>query len=342
MSEREILKPTILLKDNGTLTEEGFARKPYFIYEREKIKASKIRIKEWDYYAILDKSNNYVVCMTFSDLGFAGLFALALIDYKTKKAIQSDTIKLFTLHKTGLASSSSIDNTIAFSSPKFSFKFSKNGSQRHIEVNAPNFTPNPIFIDAIFSQPDDKETINIATSWKENRKAFYLNEKAIAMTPLSGFVQIGNRKDDICIDKSTLILDWGRGRWTRENTWYWAAASGFYNDIPFGFNLGYGFSDRLKVSENAFFFNNRLHKLNKVEFKFNSYMDNWEIKDNEGRLNLTFKPVVPRISNTNLAIIVSKQNQIFGYFDGKVKLDNGEEIKITNLMGFAEEVYNKW
>ena len=71
-------------------------------------------------------------------------------------------------------------------------------------------------------------------------------------------------------------------------------------------------------------------------------MDNWEIKDNEGRLNLTFKPVVPRISNTNLAIIVSKQNQIFGYFDGKVKLDNGEEIKITNLMGFAEEVYNKW
>ncbi len=113
MSERAILKPTILLKDDGTLTEEGFARKPYFINEREKIKASKIRIKEWDYYAILDKSKNYVVCMTFSDLGFAGLFALALIDYKTKKDIQSDTIKLLTLHKTGLSPSSNIDNTIS-------------------------------------------------------------------------------------------------------------------------------------------------------------------------------------------------------------------------------------
>ena len=48
MNEHEITKQVRLLKDDGTLTEEGFARKDLFIYERERIKASKLRIKEWD------------------------------------------------------------------------------------------------------------------------------------------------------------------------------------------------------------------------------------------------------------------------------------------------------
>ena len=338
MVEHEIKNKVELLNSDGTLNEEGFARKPYFLYDRSKIKASKLRIKEWDYYAILDPVEENVICMTFSDLGFAGLFALALIDYKNKRAIQKDQIKYFTMHKTGLIGSPWDDNTIVFSDKKFSFSFTKEGETRHIVVKSED-----INIDSCFFQGESKETINIATSWKENRRAFYLNEKAVAMTPISGYVQIKGNRYDVKSNKMTLILDWGRGRWTRENTWYWAAASGFdeFNN-PIGFNLGYGFSDRTPASENAFFLADKLHKIKNVTFNFESHMKEWIMKDDEGRLNLTFTPVVPRISKTDLKIIVSDQKQIFGYFDGFVILEDGTKKEIHHLMGFAEEVYNKW
>ena len=163
------------------------------------------------------------------------------------------------------------------------------------------------------------------------------------MTAASGWVKRGSISDDIKADRATLILDWGRGRWTRENTWYWSAASGYdENGSPIGFNLGYGFSDRTPASENAFFENGVMHKLGKLTFTFSDHMQNWHIADEEGRLDLTMRPVVPRISKTDLKLIVSDQKQIFGLFSGHVITDDGRRVVIKDLMGFAEEVYNKW
>ena len=47
-------------------------------------------------------------------------------------------------------------------------------------------------------------------------------------------------------------------------------------------------------------------------------------------------------SNTNLLILQSNQHQVFGHFSGKAILDNGQEIRVRNLLGFAEKVYNRW
>ncbi|MBO4538815.1 MAG: DUF2804 family protein, partial [Clostridia bacterium] len=35
-------------------------------------------------------------------------------------------------------------------------------------------------------------------------------------------------------------------------------------------------------------------------------------------------------------------HQVFGYFTGKVSLDDGTVIEIKNKLGFAEKVHNKW
>ena len=348
MSEHEITSRVRLLKDDGTLTEEGFARRNLFVYERDRIKASKLRIKEWDYYMILNPDKEYCLCLTFSDLGYAGLFAVAVADYKAGKATQSDTLKFLTLHRTGLGPSPDDDYTVSFSQKdRFSFTFEKNGEKRHIMLSAPSFAlpdgSTGLEADVTFTEPAKSDRIAIATSWKENRKAFYLNQKSIAMEADHGSVKRGNTADDIKADRATLILDWGRGRWTRENTWYWSAASGYAEDgLPIGFNLGYGFSDRTPASENAFFEGGVMHKLERVTFEYSDIMKDWHIKDEAGRLDLVMTPVVPRISKTDAKIIVSDQKQIFGIFNGFVIRDDGRRREIRNLMGFAEEVYNKW
>ena len=56
-------------------------------------------------------------------------------------------------------------------------------------------------------------------------------------------------------------LDWGRGVWTHDNTWYWGSGNGYVNGKPFGFNIGYGFGNTSAASENALFYDGKIHKL---------------------------------------------------------------------------------
>ena len=134
----------------------------------------------------------------------------------------------------------------------------------------------------------------------------------------------------------------GTRTWTYKNR-YWATASGFVDNIPIGLNFGYGFSDRSVASENAIIYKNRVHKLDEVTLQQGvNYTDKWEVFDNQNRVKLTFTPSVDRIGYFNFLIIKSDQHQVFGSYSGTVVLDDGEIVKIENLLGFAEVVYNRW
>jgi hypothetical protein len=64
MSNHEVTASHPLLNKDGGLNEPGWSRKPVQIYDRNAIKASKLRIKEWDYYIILAK--DFGVALTIS------------------------------------------------------------------------------------------------------------------------------------------------------------------------------------------------------------------------------------------------------------------------------------
>ena len=53
MNQHEITERRPLLDASGNLTEPGYAKTLLPIYRRSDIKAGKMRIKEWDYYCIL-------------------------------------------------------------------------------------------------------------------------------------------------------------------------------------------------------------------------------------------------------------------------------------------------
>jgi len=57
---------------------------------------------------------------------------------------------------------------------------------------------------------------------------------------------------------------------------------------------------------------------------------------------MDFEPIIDRNSKVNLLIFKSIQHQVFGYFTGKVILDDGTEVKVDKLLGFAEKVINWW
>lgn len=345
--QKEIIKPTKLLKPTGTLFQDGWARHPYFIYSKNEIKANKFRIKEWDYYVITNQVKGYSISATISDLGYSTLISIAYIDFKLKKYSQVDKVALLPLKSINLSPNSVDDSYLHKSYQNIRATFIKKKNKRLLQFDAPTLVlPDGsigLNVDIELTQEKNIESMNIATSWKENRKAFYLNEKINCM-PVSGMIKRGDKKEIVDSATTFATLDWGRGRWTYKNTWYWASLSTLVNNIPVGFNLGYGFSDRSNASENVIFYNNIIHKLDEVKFEIpKNYLErDWVFSDNEKRLDLIFTPIVDRTSLFNYAIIKSDQHQVFGQFNGTLVLDDKAIVILDKQLGFAEKVTNKW
>ncbi len=166
------IKETIPLHDEkGFLTREGWSRRPYWQYDRKKIKSSKFRIKEWDYYAAISQKNEYGVVVTISDLGYIGYCSITFLDFKNKSYHTDDSLFLLPLGRLNLPSNS-IEGFIKYENKKIKIVVESNHSQKKIHFYSKNIEGN-----LILNVPIDEDSICIATSWKENRKAFYYNQK---------------------------------------------------------------------------------------------------------------------------------------------------------------------
>jgi len=335
-----------LLDSDGRITKEGWARQPYWRYDRSRIKAPWWRIKEWDYYSILSHDKKFGIAFTMSDLGYAGLHAVCFLDFERGFSSQADTLSVFPRHHTGFSPDSDT-GTVSFADKKIKLRFTYTAGKRVLEFEAPGIRnaqgAEGLSGSVTLTQPAELESINIATSWAENRRAFYYNRKINCM-PAQGSFSIGSTKYEFDPKRDFGALDWGRGRWTYKNRWYWGSASGYVDGHAFGWNIGSGFSDRTPASENVFFYDGKAHKLEEVAFHIDTsdYTRPWRFTSSDRRFEMEFEPVVDRHSETKLAVIRSLQHQVFGYFTGTAILDDGKKIKLNRFLGFAEDVLNWW
>lgn len=342
----EVTSRQDLLDRKGLIIEQGWARRPLWNYDRKAIKASAFKIKEWDYYAVTNQVQGWTICGTISDLGYASLLSVSYIDFKRGFA-QKDEMKFLTMGRMGLKPSSTEDSSVQYIGKEIRLSFIRKGPVRRIMIAAPTLKlpDGRVGIDANLelSQPQDMESMNIATSWKENRKAFYLNEKVNCMA-VSGTVRRGDDTQELAKDEAWGVLDCGRGRWTYQNTWYWGSGSGVVDGHSFGFNIGYGFTDRTPASENVIFYDGKVHKLDDVRFIIpeDDIMKEWRFESSDGRFEMAFKPAVDRSSTMNLGVIKTVQHQVFGYFTGTAILDDGSPIHVKDFPAFAEKVFNRY
>ena len=72
------------------------------------------------------------------------------------------------------------------------------------------------------------------------------------------------------------------------------------------------------------------------------YLKEWNISSNDKRFEMTFTPLINRKSLTDIKILISDQNQVFGKFNGFLVLNDGKKIEVKDFLGFIERVRNKW
>lgn len=336
---------------NGTLAECGWATRLERAYDRSRIKAPKWRIKEWDYYLVND--DEYAVALTVGDMGYSGLISASVMDFAQAASHTASVITPFPLGRFNLPADSSAGTTV-FENGRVSFRFDVAHGERRLKVRFARFDGgDDLTFEAVLDE-EPRDTMVIATPWAEDPLAFYYNQKIVAMRARGSFKK-GLLVHGFNPENSFGLLDWGRGVWTRDNTWYWAVAQGWQNGRRFGLNLGYGFGDTSAASENMAFVDGVAHKLHRVDFGIpektgaalaKKTVDRyqleqpWHMTDDEGRLDLLFTPILDRVDWMDFKLIRSDQHQVFGRFDGTVVLDDGERFPVEALIGSAEVIHN--
>ena len=337
--QNELTQPGSLLDARGRLAQVGWSRKRLLDCNLEQTRFYRFRIKRWDYYAIFTPKRFFSA--TIADLGYAGNIFVYTLDFATGELHEEGLVIPFgngiRLERNPEAGEASFQND------KVSLQFHVDGGKRRVDVQWAGYhNGRGIHAEIVLDSLPEHESMNIVIPIGARR--FYDNTKINCM-PAHGFIQYGDQREDL--DPATCIgsLDWGRGVWEYQSYWNWASASGFLPDgRTVGLNLGQGFGDLSKATENAIVLNGRIHKLGVVRFNYKSgdYMHPWCFTDDEERLDLTFTPFKDRTARTNLGIIFSEVHQMFGRYHGMVVLDDGSRLQIHDLIGFAEEHHARW
>ena len=336
----EVINSQLLLDADGELREPGWSRRMLQEYRRSMIKAPKWRIKEWDYYLVL--SDSFGAAFTISDDGYIGLQSVSLLCFGEKSWEHTETVlNVFPMGKLQLPQDSS-NGITEYRDKRLHMKFSAGDANRRIQCIFHNFhNGKPLKCDILLRQPD-MESMVIATPW-DRRHAFYYNQKINCMRA-SGYILYDGKRYEFNPETDFGTLDWGRGVWTYDNTWYWGSGNADINGKAFGFNIGYGFGNTTAASENVIFYKGRAHKLDDVTFHIpdSGYMDPWKFTSSDGRFEMDFVPVLDRAANLDYKVIVSDQHQVFGRMSGTAILDDGTKVTIKDVMCFAEKVHNRY
>jgi len=344
-SQRELVGPGPLLDREGRLTQAGWARQPLLDCNLENARfyrlhaLQRFRIKRWDYYGLTTPTHYFSA--TLADLGYAGQVFAYVIEFETGR-YHEETLTIpfgrgMTLPR------NSLEGESAFEDGRVRMIFQAGAGARRLSLAWPGFDRGKgLSAEVAMALPPEHDSMVIVIPIGRNR--FYYNRKINAL-PAQGWVQYTGERFDIHPESCLGNLDWGRGVWEYRSFWVWASASGLLADgRTLGLNLGYGFGDTSAATENALILGGRIHKLGQVDFAYTSgdFMRPWRMTSPDGRLDLQFVPFKERVARTNLAVIFSEVHQMFGRYQGRVRADDGEVVRLDGLVGFAEEHQARW
>lgn len=342
--QNELTAPSPLLDERGELAQVGWSRGPLLDCNLEQAgfyrlrPLQRLRIKRWDYYGLTTPTHFF--SFTLADLGYAGQVFAYVVDLEAPRH-HEETLTVPLSRGIHLPRNST-EGTSTFDNGQVRMSFEVQPTARRLAVHWPGFEGRGLAADVTLALPPAHESMNLIIPIEGKR--FYYNRKANCL-PAGGRVTYGDRQFEIEPGTCLGNLDWGRGVWLYRSFWVWASASGFLpNGRTLGLNLGFGFGDTGAATENAFVLDGRVHKLGEVRFDYDpgDFMRPWRMVCPEGRLDLEFVPFYDRTARTNLLLISSEVHQMFGRYRGRLATDEGEEVRVEGLVGFAEEHHARW
>jgi hypothetical protein len=336
MTQIEISAPVSVLDANGRPVNFGWARKPLFTYDPDLNRGPVRRINESDRYIIF--SSSHLILLEVLDGGYLGHVIISVVSLLDKsRSTQSFTTPLslgsFNLPRT------SETGSVRLQQKKAIIEFAAmEGGTRLIKVDIPRFGRRRHLRGVVvLSPPAGAESLVCHTPWRGEKYAYRLSRRS-PWYVAEGVMQFGAAELVFTKGNAWGIFDWSRGLRPRSDVFYWAAACGVAGDKQLGFSVGYGAADASQGTENAFFLDGKLYKLDQVTFHISpgNWLQPWHFTSNDKRLEMTFTPHQERIDRSGMFFHSFKRRQLCGSFSGKLILDTGAALEFRDLRGIAE------
>lgn len=331
----EIKKKTKLLKPNGHLKEKGYATRMQFVYNRECAKLGPMPLKEWNFYQF--HCDHYALQLTLGHLTYFGQMAVTLIDLNTGEKWGYSTLKPFFVPQ--LDTDPEKPSVSEYKNAECHLKFTVHDSKRVLALKGRSKEYDKIEVKLVVENDPNNEKMVIATPFS-NPKQFYLNYKE-NYYKANGTIRFGNKKVDF-ID-ATGLLDWGRGVWPYSHEWYWGSLTSHIDEVPFGFNIGWGFGDTRNATENMYFYNKKAYKVGKLiaEWDDNNLMAVKHFHDKEKKIQFTFTPTFDNYTFNEFVVVDTHCHQVYGLFSGTIETEDGTK-EFKDVLAFIEHAVNRW
>ena len=194
--------------------------------------------------------------------------------------------------------------------------------------------------DVVAALPDGHERLAVVVPWSDTRFQYTVKDVA---RPATGTLTVEGERVELPAGESWAVLDHGRGRWPYDIRWNWGAGSGVSGGRTIGIQVGGRWTAGTGSTENAFFVDGRLHKIHEeLDWRYDiaNWRDPWRVTG--GGLDATFAPFYDKVTRTNLVVLSSRTDQCFGEWSGTFRLPRGESVPFDGILGWAEEVHNRW
>jgi hypothetical protein len=338
MPQNEVTGPVPIVNEMGYPGNFGWSRSPCFTYDPGLLWAPRRRISESDRYIIF--SATHLLSVEIRDDGYQGYLGMSVVSLKDKKRSTYIHLQPFPLGGYYLPVDSGA-GSIKFIQGKTRLDFAvMDKGVRIIRADFPRFGHHrSLRGELVLFEPDAAESLVTNMPWRREKNSFRYSRRSPWYT-VEGVIQFGSSEIFFTRGNAWGVFDWSRGVRPRSEVRFWAAACGAQGRRQLSFSIGYSSADSTLGTENAFFVDGKLHKLDQVSFHINpaDWLLPWRFTSNDGRLEMGFNPNQERVERTGLVLFSMTRRQVCGSFSGKVTLDDGSELRFNELTGFAERL----
>jgi len=335
MEQIEYDEETLIVNEAGVHINPGWARKDVFSSNPYFSNAL------WNGFTSSCKcvvfSKSYMFVFELCDcglLGFASVCAVSLLD----KHITAKTLS-FPVSTTAFYFPARESSSIRFNKGKLLLEFITIGrGNRILKIDFLNLEHNRALRgELVLTPPPNAQPLWTHTIWNYADKKFQLS-CASPWWNTEGVIHYQNTELIFRKNRSWGISLWNKTAPVISDTHYWAAGCGLYGGRLISFSLGNGTADCGSGTENAFFINGIIHKLELVSF--HTILKNGALPtkftSSDLRLDMNFYPIQEYKKLSSNIIQSKKTREAFGFFSGSVILDDGSSLNFERITGLVE------
>ncbi len=325
--------------DGGRLNRRalGWSRRPL---HRANLRGRFGVNKRWDYWAIL--AGDVVVSSVYADIDHLGLADVWWADLATGATggngvvtVGSDDFEL--PDRPGTA-------PLQLDRDGLSLEYADDDAGTRLHCSWTEADGRPGRLEVVVARPSGHESLNVVIPWSDELFNYTSKQQA---RPARGELCVGARRWTLGGGAGDAwgVLDVGRGRWPAEITWNWGGGAGRSGDHVVGLQFGAKWTEGSGFNENGLIVDGRLSKIGREltwHYDWDEPMKPWRVLDPGGQIDVTLVPRHDKHTWLPGRDKGSETHQVFGTWTGHVRTDEGLELALEGIQGFAEEARQEW